>query len=115
MPRDSVARNPVQKFHPVGKAAIPVAGGADPGRGAERFSERLLCGEPVSNQRIRIRVLKDVACRPNVKTGANVPSYSGGGGRLDGGFVSVHLRSIFGFLQCLKLSVQRSTFILSAV
>jgi hypothetical protein len=30
-----------------------------------------------------VLVLKDVACGPNVKTGANVPSYSGGG-RLEG-------------------------------
>ena len=30
-----------------------VAGGADPGRGAERFSERLFGGEPDSNQWIR--------------------------------------------------------------
>ena len=56
-----------------------VDGVADPGRGAERFSERLLCGEPDANQRFCIRFLRDVACRPNVKTGANVPSYSGGG------------------------------------
>ena len=55
-----------------------VAGGADPGRGSERFSERLFCREPAANQRFRIRVLRDVACRPSVKTGANVPSYSGG-------------------------------------
>ena len=27
---------------------------------------------------MRIGVLKDVACVPNVETGANVPSYSGG-------------------------------------
>jgi len=55
MPRDSVARNPVQKFYPVGKAAT-VAGGADPGRGAERFSEGLLCGELAANQRFRVWV-----------------------------------------------------------
>ncbi len=55
-----------------------VAGGVDPGRGAERFSERRLCREPAANQWSRIRVLKDVAYRPNVKTGTNVPSYSGG-------------------------------------
>jgi hypothetical protein len=36
-------------------------------------------GEPAANQWFRIRILRDVACRPNVKTGANVPSYSGGG------------------------------------
>ena len=30
-----------------------VAGGADPGRGAERLSERLFGGEPDSNQWIR--------------------------------------------------------------
>jgi hypothetical protein len=55
-----------------------VAGGVDPGRGAERFSERLPCREPAANHWFRIRVLKDVACRPSAKTGANVPSYSGG-------------------------------------
>ena len=27
---------------------------------------------------LRFRVLKDVACGPNVKTGASVPGYSGG-------------------------------------
>jgi hypothetical protein len=52
-----------------------VAGGADPGRGAERFSERLFF---LTNQWFRICGLKDVACRPSVKTGASVPSYSGG-------------------------------------
>ena len=55
-----------------------VAGGADPGRGAERLSERFLCGEPAANQWFRIIILKDVASRPIVETGANVPSYSGG-------------------------------------
>ena len=35
--------------HPVGKAAT-VAGGADPGRGAERLTERLFGGEPAANQ-----------------------------------------------------------------
>ena len=55
-----------------------VAGGADPGRGAERFSERLFGWEPDTNQWFRICVLKDVASRPSVETGANVPSYSGG-------------------------------------
>jgi hypothetical protein len=52
-----------------------VAGGADPGRGSERFSERFFWD---SNQWIRIQVLKDVGWRPSVKTGASVPSYSGG-------------------------------------
>ena len=37
---------------------------------------------PYLLKRFRIRVLKDVACRPSVKTGANVPSYSGGGAAL---------------------------------
>jgi hypothetical protein len=35
-------------------------------------------GEPAANQWIRICGLKDVASRPSVKTGANVPGYSGG-------------------------------------
>jgi hypothetical protein len=55
-----------------------VAGGADPGRGAERFSERLFGWEPDTNQWFRICGLKDVAWGPSVKTGASVPSYSGG-------------------------------------
>ncbi len=52
-----------------------VAGGADPGCGAERFSERFFWD---SNQWIRIWVLKDVGWKPSVKTGASVPSFSGG-------------------------------------
>ena len=50
-----------------------VAGSADPGRGAERFSERLLCGEPAANQGVRNRRLRDVAWGPVVETGAGVP------------------------------------------
>ena len=64
MPRDSVARNPVQKFYPVGKAAT-VAGGADPGRGAERFTEGLLCGEPAANQRFRSHYLEGCGLSAN--------------------------------------------------
>ena len=56
-----------------------VAGGADPGRGTERLTERLFSTRPAAKKRLRIRLSKDVACRPNVKTGATVPSYSGGG------------------------------------
>jgi hypothetical protein len=67
-----------RKIRSVGKAAIPVAGGADPGRGAERFSERHFGGEPAANQGVRIRRLKDVAERPIMETGAGVPGYSGG-------------------------------------
>ena len=57
-----------------------VAGGADPGGGAERLSERFLSRgrRPAAWKRIRIRVLKDVAWGPSVETGANVPGYSGG-------------------------------------
>ena len=57
-----------------------VAGVADPGRGAERLSERFLSkGRRLdTNQCLRIHVLMDVACGPNVKTGASVPGYSGG-------------------------------------
>ena len=51
-----------------------VAGGADPGRGAER----LVGGEPAANQSVRIGDLRDVARGPSVETGADVPSYSGG-------------------------------------
>ena len=61
-----------------------VAGGADPGRGAERLSERLFGRErdSYSYKGIRVRVLIVVARRPSVKSGANVPSYSGGGAAL---------------------------------
>ena len=56
-----------------------VAGVADPGRGTERLSERFFwAGGLDSNECIRIRVLRDVAWGPIVKTGASVPSYSGG-------------------------------------
>ena len=55
-----------------------VAGGADPGRGAERFSERLLAGNRLRISGFAVIILKDVASRPIVETGANVPSYSGG-------------------------------------
>jgi hypothetical protein len=34
---------------------------ADPGRGAERFSERFFGGRPDAKKRFRIRVLKDAA------------------------------------------------------
>ena len=59
-----------------------VAGGADPGRGAERLSERLFSTRPDAKKRFRVRVLIVVACRPSVKSGANVPSYSGGSAAL---------------------------------
>ena len=55
-----------------------VAGVADPGRGAERLSERLFGMGQDANQCVRIRRLKDVAWGPNVETGAGVPGYSGG-------------------------------------
>ena len=55
---------------------------ADPGRGAERLSERLperfSRRGPDAEKRIRSRVLRDVARRPSVETGATVPGYSGG-------------------------------------
>ena len=51
---------------------------ADPGRRAERLSERLFGSGPDAKKRIRSRVLRDVARRPVVETGANVPGYSGG-------------------------------------
>ena len=38
-----------------------VAGGADPGRGAERLSERFFGMGPDAKKRIRSRVLRDVA------------------------------------------------------
>ena len=37
-----------------------VAGGADPGRGAERLTERFFGRRPGRNQRVRIRRLRDV-------------------------------------------------------
>ena len=55
-----------------------VAGVADPGRGAERLSERLFGMGPDAEKRIRSRVLRDVAWGPSVETGASVPGYSGG-------------------------------------
>ena len=36
-----------------------VAGGADPGRGAERLAERLVGGEPAANHCVRIGDLRD--------------------------------------------------------
>ena len=55
-----------------------VAGVADPGRGAERLSERHFGTEPAVKKRIRSRVLRDVAWGPRVETWAGVPGYSGG-------------------------------------
>jgi hypothetical protein len=45
-----------------------------------RLSERVFSRgrRPDTNQRIRIRVLKDVACGPIVKTGAGLPGDRGG-------------------------------------
>ncbi len=37
---------------------------------------------PDAKKRFRSRVLRDVARRPSVETGANVPGYSGGAERL---------------------------------
>ena len=56
------------------------AGVAVPGRGAERFSERVFSRgrRSDSNQGIRIRVVRDVALGPIVETGASVPGYRGG-------------------------------------
>ena len=55
-----------------------VAGVAGVGLGTERFSERFLSRGPAAWKRMRIRVLRDVAWRPIMKAGTNVPSYSGG-------------------------------------
>ena len=55
-----------------------VAGFADPGSGAERFSERLMSRRPDSNARFQIRVLRHVARRTMMKSGTNVPSSRGG-------------------------------------
>jgi hypothetical protein len=52
-----------------------VAGGADPGRGAERL---FLAGNRLRRSGFGANVSKDVARRPSVKTGATVPGYSGG-------------------------------------
>ena len=55
---------------------------ADPGRRAERLSERLserlIASGPDAKKPFRSRVLRDVARRPSVETGASVPGYSGG-------------------------------------
>ena len=45
----------------------------------ERLSERVLSRGPGPEKQFRISVLRDVAWGPMVETGANVPSYSGGG------------------------------------
>jgi hypothetical protein len=50
-----------EKSVPSAKPPVPVAGGADPGSGAERLSERHFGGEPAAHQWFRIRVLRDVA------------------------------------------------------
>jgi hypothetical protein len=59
-------------------SGFSVAGVADPGRGAERLSERLLSRGQDTRTRFWIRGLRDVAWRPIMKAGTNVPSYSGG-------------------------------------
>ena len=55
-----------------------VAGVADPGRGAERLSERFFGRGRMWRSGFGEVVLSDVARRPSVKTGATVPGYSGG-------------------------------------
>ena len=77
-PREKKSRRHLLAFSFPNVRFSSVAGVADPGRGTERFSERLFGWEPDTNQWFRICVLKDVASRPSVETGANVPSYSGG-------------------------------------
>ena len=59
-------RSPCLEGCGLGAMVSSVAGGADPGRGAERFSERFLSKgrRPDSNQCVRIRGLRDVACGP---------------------------------------------------
>ena len=42
-------------------------------RGAERLPERLFGRRPDAQKRIRSRILKDVARRPSVETGASGP------------------------------------------
>ena len=56
------------------------AGVAVPGRGAERFSERVFSRGRRSDtkQGVRDRRLRDVALGPIMETGASVPGYSGG-------------------------------------
>ena len=48
-PRPRSLETRPRKTHPVGKAA-PVAGGADPGRGAERLTERLLSRQTLGSR-----------------------------------------------------------------
>ena len=78
---------------------------ADPGRGAERLSERFFGRgrRPDSNPCLRMRVLKDVACGPNVKTGASVPGYSGGFAASPNVFLSRGRRPDTN--QCLRICV----------
>ena len=46
---------------------------------------------PAAEKRIRSRVLRDVARRPVVETGANVPGYSGGAERLSERFFGMRI------------------------
>ena len=55
-----------------------VAGIADPGRGAERLTERFLAWGRMRRSGFGAIVLRDVAWGPILETGAIVPGYSGG-------------------------------------
>jgi hypothetical protein len=60
----------------VADETVGIPGGA--ARLTERLTERFFSRRPDSNQWVRICGLKDVAWGPNVKTGVDAPSYSGG-------------------------------------
>ena len=67
-----------------------VAGGADPGRGAERFSERRFGGgETAANQLFRSHCLEGCGLSANCGNRGQRPQLQWRLGRLVGGFVSV--------------------------
>ena len=64
-----------------------MAGGADPGRGAERLSERLLCREPAANQLFRSYCLEGCGLSAKCENRGQRPQLQWRLGRLVGGFV----------------------------
>jgi hypothetical protein len=53
----------------VSDAGFSVAGGADPGSGAERLAERLVGGAPAANQRFRSHCLEGCGSEITFKSG----------------------------------------------
>jgi hypothetical protein len=64
-----------------------VAGGADPGRGAERFSERFFGGEPAANQLFRSHCLEGCGLGAKCGNRGQRPQLQWRLCRLIGGFV----------------------------